>query len=79
MGEALVGHSYPDVWAPDVSGTSLPKTLCLGCFSVPEFTKTGSAPTPWETETQTMVLDHGLRPWFEPLLKGFPYKKESLD
>ena len=24
-------------------------------------TKTGSTPTPWETEIQTMVLDHGLR------------------
>ena len=33
------------------------------------FTKTESTPAPWEIEIQTMVLDHGLRPWFQPLLK----------
>ena len=39
--------------------------------------KTGSAPTHWETEIQTMVLDHGLRPWLEPLLTVFPIKERE--
>ena len=33
------------------------------------FTKTGSTPTPWETEIQTKLLDHGLRRWFQPLVE----------
>ena len=28
------GQGYPNVWVPDVPGTSCPKTLSLGCFSV---------------------------------------------
>ena len=37
--------------------------------------KTGST-TPWETETQTTVFDHGLEPSFEPLIKlVVPFRK----
>ena len=40
--------------------------------SVSSFTKTGSTPTPWETEIQTMVSDHGLEPLLERVF--FPLK-----
>ena len=35
--------------------------LRIDSHEPPRFTKTGSTPTPWETEIQTMVEDHGLQ------------------